>query len=204
MINGWPRTCAPISTNDPDLGRALLTIARSAIAARLDLPRAGEPRDPALAQLAATFVTLHCGGELRGCIGSLEPVRPLGVDVRENAVAAAFRDPRFPPLAVREFEATSVEVSLLSAAERLYVADEQDLANRLRPGVDGLILEHDGRRATYLPQVWEAIPDPLDFVAALKRKAGWSQGFWNPRVNVFRYGATKWTEREFPNFETQR
>jgi AmmeMemoRadiSam system protein A len=199
-----PPTPAPVSIDDRDLGRVLLTIARSAIAARLDLPRSDEPRNPALAQPAATFVTLHCRGELRGCIGSLEPVRPLGVDVRENALAAAFRDPRFPPLAVREFEATSVEVSLLSAAERFYVASEEDLAQRLRPGVDGLILEHDGRRATYLPQVWEAIPDPRDFVAALKRKAGWPQGFWSPRVNVFRYGATKWTEREFLSYETQR
>jgi AmmeMemoRadiSam system protein A len=149
-------------------------------------------------------VTLHTHGELRGCIGSLEPVRPLGVDVRENALAAAFRDPRFPPLAAREFDATSVEVSLLSPAERLYVTDEEDLAGRLRPGVDGLILEHEGRRATYLPQVWEAIPDPRDFVAALKRKAGWSQGFWSPRVNVFLYATTKWTEQEFLGCETQR
>jgi len=190
--------------NDHDLGRALLTIARSAIAERLDLPRGEEPRDPALARPAATFVTLHCGGELRGCIGSLEPMRSLDVDVRENALAAAFRDPRFPPLSAREFDATSVEVSLLSPAERLYVASEEDLVQRLRPGADGLILEHDGRRVTYLPQVWDTIAEPRDFIAALKRKAGWSEGFWSPRVNVSRYGATKWTEREFLGLEAQR
>lgn len=204
MTDGHSATPAPIGSDDRDLGRALLTIARAAIAARLDLPRIDEPRDPALSRPAATFVTLQYRGELRGCIGSLEPIRPLGVDVRENALAAAFRDPRFPPLAAREFEATSVEVSLLSAAERLHVVNEEDLARRLRPGVDGLILEHDGRRATYLPQVWEAIPDPRDFVAALKRKAGWSHGFWSVGINVFRYGATKWTESEFMSFETQR
>ena len=189
--------------DDRDLGRALLTIARSAIAARLDLHGGDEPRDAALAQPAATFVTLRCGGDLRGCIGSLEPVRPLGVDVRENALAAAFRDPRFPPLVAQEFDATSIEVSLLSAAERLDVRSAEELAHRLRPGGDGLILEHDGRRVTYLPQVWDAIPDPRAFVAALKRKAGWPEGFWSPRMNVFRYGVTKWTEPEFLG-ETQR
>jgi len=193
-----------IASESRDLGRMLLTIARSAIAARLALPSDGEPIDPALARPGATFVTLHNDGELRGCIGSLEPVRPLGVDVRENALAAAFRDPRFPPLSAREFDATSIDVSLLSPAERLLVTDEEDLVRRLRPGVDGLLLEHDGRRATYLPQVWDAIPDAHDFVAALKGKAGWPQGFWSARINVFRYVTTKWTEREFLSYETQR
>ena len=187
----------PISTDEHELGRTLLAIARSAIAARLELPRIEEPDAPALARPAATFVTLRAYGELRGCIGSLEPVRPLRVDVRENAIAAAFSDPRFRPLAAREFDATSIEVSLLSQPERLLVADEEDLARRLRPGVDGLILEHDGRRTTYLPQVWDAIPDPRDFIVSLKRKAGWPQGFWGPRMNAYRYGATKWMEREF-------
>ncbi len=168
-----------------ELGRALLTIARSAIAARLELPRAGEPRAPALLEPAATFVTLRRDGELRGCIGTLEPVRPLGVDVRENAVAAAFRDPRFPPLAVAEFEATSIEVSLLSAAERVVFDDEEDLLARLRPGIDGVILEFAGRRATFLPQVWEALADPREFVAALKRKAGWPAGFLEPAHERF-------------------
>jgi len=203
MSIGYPLT-AVFPSARRELGRVLLTIARSAIAARLELPSSGESSDPALAQPGATFVTLHSHGELRGCIGSLEPVRPLGVDVRENALAAAFRDPRFPPLSAREFDATSVDVSLLSPAERLAVSDEEDLVTRLRPGVDGLILEHDSRRATFLPQVWDAIPDPRDFVAALKAKAGWPQGFWSARMNVFRYATTKWTEREFPSYETQR
>jgi len=204
MNNSCAHFPAAILGERPDLGRMLLTIARSAIAARLELASGGEPSDPALAQPGATFVTLHSHGELRGCIGSLEPVRPLGVDVRENALAAAFRDPRFPPLAAREFDATSVDVSLLSPAERLLVTGEEDLVSRLRPGIDGLILEHDGRRATYLPQVWEAIPDPRDFVDALKAKAGWSRGVWSARMNVFRYVTTKWTEREFPSCETLR
>ncbi len=182
---------------DPALGRALLAIARSAIGAELGLRPAADVSHDALAQPAATFVTLKRAGELRGCIGSLEPRRPLGVDVRENAIAAAFRDPRFPPLAAVEFAGTSVEVSLLSAGERLDVRDEDDLLARLSPGVDGLVLEYEHQRATFLPQVWESIPAPREFLAALKRKAGLAVDFWSPRVNVSRYGVTKWVEREF-------
>lgn len=180
-----------------ELGRALLTIARSAIAIELGFPRAGEASHAALMQPAATFVTLRNAGQLRGCIGSIRPVRPLGADVRENAVAAAFRDPRFPPLAAAEFAATAVEVSLLSADERLDVRDEEDLVARLRPGVDGVILEYGSQRATFLPQVWEALAEPRAFVAALKRKAGLPEAFWSPRMNVSRYGVTKWEENEF-------
>jgi len=204
MTEAGSATAAPCKAEDRDLGRALLTIARSAIAAHLDLPRADEPDAPDLAQPAATFVTLHAHSELRGCIGSLEAVRPLRIDVRENAIAAAFRDPRFPPLVAGEFSATSIEVSLLSRPEPLFVNGEEDLVRRLRPGVDGLILEHDGRRVTYLPQVWDAIQDPREFVVALKRKAGWSQGFWGAQMSVFRYEATKWTERESPDWASQR
>ena len=199
MMDARTATSAPVAAGDRELGRALLAIARSAIAAQLDLPRTDEPDAPELAQPAATFVTLHARGELRGCIGSLEAVRPLRLDVRENAIAAAFRDPRFPPLAAPEFDATSIEVSLLSMPERLFVTGEEDLVRRLRPGVDGLILEYDGRRVTYLPQVWHAIRDPREFVVALKRKAGWSHAFWDARMSVFLYGATKWTERESLN-----
>ena len=204
MSNGYPHASQAAVGDRASLGRALLLIARSAIAERLELGSSVEPSGPALTQPGATFVTLHSHGELRGCIGSLEPVRPLGVDVRENALAAAFRDPRFPPLTAREFGATSVDVALLSPAERFVVADEEDLIRRVRPGIDGLILEHDGRRATFLPQVWESIPDPRDFVTALKEKAGWPQGFWGARMNVYRYVTTKWTERDFPSYEIER
>jgi AmmeMemoRadiSam system protein A len=183
--------------NERALGRELLTIARSAIASRLGHPHADESRYPALMQPAATFVTLKQRGELRGCIGSLEPRRPLCVDVRENAIAAAFRDPRFPPLPPAEFDATSIEVSLLSPAERLDAADEDDLLARLRPGVDGVVLEYHQHRATFLPQVWDAIPDRRGFLVALKDKAGLADDFWSPRVNVSRYRVTKWTESEY-------
>jgi AmmeMemoRadiSam system protein A len=179
-----------------DLGNVLLTIARSAIAEELGLPGQGEASHAALGQPGATFVTLKHAGKLRGCIGTIRPVRPLGVDVRANAIAAAFGDRRFPPLAVVEFEELTVEVSLLSADERIDVVDEDDLVARLRPGLDGLILEYGLRRATFLPQVWDALPDPRKFVAALKRKAGFPEDFWSPQMNVSRYGVTKWTESE--------
>ncbi len=149
-------------------------------------------------------MTLKRSGELRGCIGSLKPLRALAVDVRENAIAAAFRDPRFPPLAAVEFETTSVEVSLLTADERLDVRDEHDLLVRLRPGVDGLVLEYGRHRATFLPQVWESLPEPRSFLAALKRKAGLPGDFWSPQVNVSRYGVTKWAESEFLASEQAR
>jgi AmmeMemoRadiSam system protein A len=182
---------------DRELGRALLCIARSAIAVELGFPPAADPGHAALAQPGATFVTLKHAGELRGCIGTLKPVRPLHADVRANALAAAFRDPRFPPLAVDEYEVTSVEVSLLSADEPVVVADEAELVARLRPGVDGVVLEYGYHRATFLPQVWESLPEPRAFLAALKRKAGLPGDFWSPRVNVSRYGVTKWEEGEF-------
>jgi AmmeMemoRadiSam system protein A len=182
--------------SDADLGSVLLTIARCAIGERLGRCafEAGEGAHEALLRHAATFVTLRRSGRLRGCVGSLQQIRPLGLDVRENAIAAAFRDPRFLPLEAAELEATSVEVSLLSAEERIEAASEADLAARLRPGVDGLILEYAGRRATFLPQVWGLIEDPREFVAALKHKAGLPSGFWEPGLNASRYAVTHWQE----------
>ena len=146
------------------LGRALLGSARHAIATALALAADDPPAHAALQRPGATFVTLFHRGELRGCIGSLRATRELGSDVRENALAAAFRDPRFAPLTAAEFEATRVEVSLLSAAESLRFATEGELRARLRPGIDGVILELDDHRATFLPQVWETLPEPRDFL----------------------------------------
>jgi len=181
----------------PELGHALLTIARSAIAERLGLGPLDQIKHAALQQHFATFVTLRKTGQLRGCIGSLQAVRPVAVDVRENALAAAFHDPRFVPLAAGEFESTSVEVSLLSAAERVHVASEEELLTRLRPGVDGVILEYGRHRATFLPQVWEALSDPREFLAALKQKAGLPEAFWHAQLSVSRYVVTKWADLDF-------
>jgi len=180
-----------------DLGRVLLTIARSAIAERLGLGGLEASDHGALHQQSATFVTLRKTGQLRGCIGSLEAVRPLGLDVRENAIAAAFRDPRFEPLAAVEFPATSVEVSLLSAAERLEAGSEEELLANLRPGIDGVILEFGRHRATFLPQVWESLVDPREFLSELKQKAGLPEDFWHAGLSVSRYSVTKWVDLDF-------
>ena len=185
------------AVTDADLGCVLLAIARSAIGAEFGIRRLSAGDHAALTAPAATFVTLKQAGELRGCIGSLERRRPLGVDVRENAIAAAFRDPRFPPLADREFETTSIEVSLLSPDERVDADDEQGVLASLRPGIDGVIIQRGNQRATFLPQVWASIADPREFLGALKRKAGLPEDFWSPELNVSRYAVTKWAEPEF-------
>jgi AmmeMemoRadiSam system protein A len=183
--------------SDRDLGIALLALARGAIGTEFGIAAGGARGHAALVQPGATFVTLTREGELRGCIGSLEARRALEVDVRANAVAAAFRDPRFPPLARREYEATQVEVSLLSAAVRIDFAGEEDLLRQLRPGVDGIVLESGYRRATFLPQVWESLPEPRDFLAALKRKAGLPSRVLDDSLVASRYTVTKWRESEF-------
>ncbi|MFZ1900018.1 MAG: AmmeMemoRadiSam system protein A, partial [Azonexus sp.] len=133
----------------PDLGTTLLTLARSAIAARFGLPQASAAVDlPELAKMGATFVTLTQRGELRGCIGSLEACRPLLADVQENACNAAFRDPRFEPLSADELPATRVEVSLLTPAEPMNFRDEADALVQLRPDIDGVIFTAGSRRST--------------------------------------------------------
>ncbi|EXI68898.1 MAG: hypothetical protein AW08_00723 [Candidatus Accumulibacter adjunctus] len=177
------------------LGAALLTIARNAIAHHFGLPTRPPGELPELAEPAATFVTLTRNGQLRGCIGSLEAHRPLLLDVGENALAAAFRDHRFAPLTADEFATTRVEVSLLTPPEPFPVADEADAIARLRPGVDGLVLGYRQRRATFLPQVWESLPDARQFLAQLKLKAGLPADFWHPEVTLARYGVRKWKEK---------
>lgn len=183
---------------DTDFGTTLLALARTAIAHRLGRgPAPVIPDDPRLHEKGATFITLAKDGELRGCIGSLEAHRLLAIDVRRNALAAAFNDPRFAPLVAPELAVTTVEVSLLSPVSRVEVADEEDLLARLEPGVDGIVLELGRRRATFLPQVWESLPDPRDFIGALKRKAGMPASFWSPEMRVSRYTVARWQQAEF-------
>ena len=176
-----------------EAGKTLLSIGRSAIEARL-FGAAQTVEAPWLAQAGATFVTLTHEGGLRGCIGSLQAARPLGVDVAENAVAAAFRDPRFQPVTAAEWPAVRVEVSLLSSPKPIAFADEGDLLAQIRPGEDGLILEADGRRATFLPQVWDSMPDKRQFLRELARKAGLPADVRLGRCRVSRYGVVKWKE----------
>jgi len=187
---------AAADTDQPDTekGATLLKLARSEIASKLG--QAGEVPLQAgwLEQPGASFVTLTRHGELRGCIGTLEAHRPLGIDVRENAVAAAFRDPRFMPLSRAEFDDIRVEVSLLSPAEPLAVEDEAAALAVLRPNVDGVVFEYGHYRSTFLPQVWEQLPDPAEFLAHLKRKAGLPVDFWAEQVRLSRYTVDKWKE----------
>ncbi len=176
-----------------DAGKTLLQIARGAIESKL-FASAGTADAPWLRQNGATFITLTRDGALRGCIGSLQAARPLGDDVAENAVGAAFRDPRFPPISAAEWPDVKVEVSLLSTAKPLRFADEEDLLAQIRAGEDGITLEADGRRATFLPQVWESIPDKGQFLRELARKAGLPDDVRLGRCRVWRYKVTKWKE----------
>ena len=177
-------------------GRTLLELARSEIAAKLGHEIIRPAEGIWLQTPGASFVTLTRQGELRGCIGSLEAHRPLGVDVRENAIAAAFRDPRFMPLTRAEFGDVRVEVSLLSPTEAMTVASEADALAALRPHVDGVVFEYQNFRSTFLPQVWEQLPDPAQFLAYLKRKAGLPMDFWAEQVRLSRYTVSKWKESE--------
>ncbi len=143
--------------------------------------------DPALRERRATFVTLRRGEELRGCIGVLEHVRPLVEDVAHNAFAAAMRDPRFEPVSPLELGRLTVHISVLGEPEPMQFTDEADLLAQLRPHVDGLILSSRGRKSTFLPAVWESLPDPRQFLAHLKVKAGLPQDYWSDDLEVRRY-----------------
>lgn len=175
----------------PKQRRRLLAIARESIAEGLELgrPLAVDPDDfdPALRTRRATFVTLQEQGQLRGCIGHLKAVQPLMRDVAENAFAAAFRDPRFPPLAAKELGALHIEISVLTPAVPLKFASETELLNLIEPGRDGLILEDGRARGTFLPSVWESLPEPVDFLQHLKHKAGLSASHWSDNLRVSRY-----------------
>jgi AmmeMemoRadiSam system protein A len=179
-----------------DLGTALLRLARASIGEKLNKPLPVDARHARLHEPGASFVTLTQQGRLRGCIGSLEAHRPLAQDVRENAQAAAFRDPRFAPLAIEEFEHTRVEVSLLTPAQAMSFRDEADFMAQLRPGVDGIVFQYGRHRSTFLPQVWESLPEPQQFMQQLKRKAGLPPNFWHEEVSISRYEVTKWKENQ--------
>ena len=181
---------------DPTLGPALLARARRAIATALGLPAGAAVKHPAFAERGACFVTLKKSGELRGCIGSIQQRRSLGDDVDDNAVAAALRDHRFAPVDADEWPQLSVEVSLLSRPEFMEFRSEQDVLERLEPGVDGVILFEGCRRATFLPQVWEQLPEPRAFLGRLKEKAGLAAGHWSGNMMVATYHVDKFAEAD--------
>ena len=175
-------------------GKILLPIARAAISRALDVPHAADETAPWLVEHGACFVTLTQNGELRGCIGTLQAHRPLLADVKSNAVSAAMHDPRFLPLSVEELDITTVEISLLSPTTAMEVLDEADALAQMRPGVDGIVFQCGHYRSTFLPQVWEHFPQPRDFLAMLKRKAGLPDDFWTDEASLLRYTVTKWSE----------
>lgn len=171
---------------------ALLALARGAIAAGLR----GERHEVRLHEQAeklrahrASFVTLSRRGRLRGCIGTLQARRALAVEVVEMAHAAAFSDPRFPPLQAGEFAEVEVHISVLGEPEPVVFGSEEELLALLRPGIDGLILSEGPRRGTFLPSVWEQLPAPREFLQRLKLKAGLEADYWSARIRVERYTA---------------
>jgi len=178
-----------------DRGRVLLAHARHAIESLFRTPGAALPDAPFLDDPGATFVTLRLDGELRGCIGTLEAEHPLRHDVVRNARNAALRDPRFEPLSEDELAGLSIEVSLLSTPEPLSFTDEDDLMRQVEPRRHGLVLEYGRHRSTFLPQVWEQLPDARDFLRHLKAKAGLPPDFWSEGIRVSCYAVEKWGER---------
>lgn len=169
----------------------LLDIARQSIACGLETgqPLVVDPdaHPPELREPRATFVTLHRAGALRGCLGGLVASRPLVADVAHSAFGAAFRDHRFPPIEADEFDELEIHVSILSPLEPLSAADEEALLDAIRPGVDGLVVRDGNRQGTFLPAVWESLPEPSAFWLELKRKAGIPPDAWSSRWEIFRY-----------------
>ncbi len=151
------------------------------------LPLSTVELSPDLMADRATFVTLQINGQLRGCIGTLEARQSLVEDIVENAFAAAFRDPRFPPLARHELADLEVHISILTPAEPVEFGSQEDLIAKIRPGIDGLILQEAVRRGTFLPSVWEQLPEPRDFLMHLKLKAGLPADYWSDSIEVYRY-----------------
>lgn len=179
-------------------GADLLRLARDSIEYGLDHDKPvpvdldGLPVD--LTEPTATFTTLRLDRKLRGCCGTLEAAHPLAMDVANSAFQAAFRDRRFQPLARGEFGRIRLEVSVLSPLEVMPVANEADLLNRLAPGIDGLVIVEGMNRATFLPKVWESLPEPRQFLAALKTKCGLPDNYWSERLQFFRYRTSLYAE----------
>jgi len=168
----------------------LITIAREAIA-REARPQPARWDEAWLRESGACFVTLRLDDGLRGCVGSVDAHRALGDDVAHNAFAAAYRDSRFDAVSPAERERLVVEVSVLGPRAPLAAASEQDALAALRPGIDGIYFEYRHLHATFLPQVWDNIPDPLDFLCELRRKAGLPTRFWDDEVKLSRYTVEK-------------
>ncbi len=181
-----------------DAGTTLLPLARAAIATALGGQNLAPPDVAWLHAPGACFVTLTQQGELRGCVGTLQPRRSLLADVSANAVAAALHDPRFAPVTLHELDGILIEVSVLSKLQPLSCTSEAQAVAQLQPGVDGVVLEFEHHRSTFLPQVWAQLPNPINFLAHLKRKAGLAPNFWAPDLRLSSYQVKSWSESETP------
>jgi len=161
--------------------QVLLKLARSTIQKHLCIPTDDPLADmdsPFLNQKSGCFVTLEKSGSLRGCIGIIEAQKPLVTAVRENAVCAAFHDGRFSPVSASELSEITIEISVLTKPLELHFSNETELLSQLKPGVHGVILSKGCNRATFLPQVWDQLPEKVDFLNHLSRKAGLSPSCW--------------------------
>jgi len=180
-------------------GRELLQLAREAIQAGLDgAPAPPVPDSVPGADASGVFVTLKLDGKLRGCIGVTENAGPLPRAVQECALGAAFRDPRFPPLGAEEFPRVRISISLLSPPSPVAADSRAGLLAQLVPGEDGLILEEGRHRATFLPQVWEQLPQPEEFLRHLLLKAGLPGDYWSPGLRFERYRGVSLAEPDTP------
>jgi uncharacterized protein len=184
------------STLTAEEGTTLVRLAVAAVAAYLrHRPLDGRPPEaPALRALGASFVTLENAGRLRGCVGTLDAARPLYLDVQRNA-RRAMQDPRLPEVTGADWPGLDVKVSVLSTPVPMPVDSRAELLDRLRPGVDGLLLVGGPRRATFLPAVWQKLADPDRFLAALLVKGGWSASGWPAGLAVSRYTSTEYEDR---------
>lgn len=185
-------------------GKILIPIARASISDTFGRAHSADEDAKWLQQHGACFVTLTQHEQLRGCIGTLEAHRSLLEDVKNNAKAAAFKDPRFPPLSSEELDKTEIEVSLLSAMQALNFSDEQEALSQIQPGTDGIVFEYGHYRSTFLPQVWQQLPSTSQFMAHLKQKAGLSTDFWAEQVKLSRYTVSKWKESELMSQDTDQ
>jgi len=174
-----------------DEKKSLLETARKSIEYGLlhqrALPVALNEFSEALQTHGASFITLNLNKQLRGCIGTLEAHQPLITDVAEHAFDAAFKDPRFPPLTKKESDQLEIHISILTPSEEINFTSEKDLLTQLQPGVDGLILQADYHKATFLPSVWEQLTTPEDFLNHLKLKAGLGMHDWPKGIQFSRY-----------------
>lgn len=169
----------------------LLSIARQSIkqgltsgeALRLDLT----PFSGILVEQPGVFVTLTQAGELRGCIGNLETSEPLVHSVASSAFNAAFRDRRFPALSAGELDHTEIEISILSEMQPMSVENRNELIKQLRPGIDGLLFEDGAYRSTFLPQVWDKLNGPEDFLQQLMIKGDLPSDYWSESIRFSRY-----------------